>query len=199
MHQRRHDVCWTPLGVIPKAKACTVKLTHLVLPLTLLVIAGCGSTKLAEPAATAAATPTQRPMPAAPSPTAQSTVRTVTLHPLDDPQSALVKRTVYFDFDSFVIHDEDRPIVDSHSKYLASSRSAKLRVEGNTDERGGREYNLALGQKRAEAVLKSLQLLGAPAGEMEAISYGKEKPADSGHDETAWAKNRRAELNYLAR
>jgi peptidoglycan-associated lipoprotein len=185
-----------------------MKLARLVLPLALLAVAGCSSTKLAEPAstarvaapvATAAATPAQRPTPAAPSPTAQSTVRTVTLHPLDDPKSALVKRTVYFDFDSFVIHEDDRPVIDSHSKYLASSRSAKVRVEGSTDERGGREYNLALGQKRAEAVLKSLQLLGAPAGEMEAISYGKEKPADTGHDEAAWAKNRRAELNYLAR
>ena len=178
-----------------------MKLTRLVLPLALLAIAGCSSTKLAEPTttgrvaapvATAPATPAQRP-------TAQSTVQTVTLHPLDDPKSALVKRTVYFDFDSFVIHDDDRPVIDSHSKYLASTRSAKVRVEGSTDERGGREYNLALGQRRAEAVLKSLQLLGAPAGEMEAISYGKEKPADTGHDEAAWAMNRRATLNYLAR
>jgi peptidoglycan-associated lipoprotein len=184
-----------------------MKLTQLVLPLALVAMAGCSSTKLPEPAAPAVApaptaattTPAQRPTPAEPSPAAQSTVRTVTLHPLDDPKSTLLRRTVYFDFDSFVVHDDDRPVIDAHSKYLASSRSAKVRVEGSTDERGGREYNLALGQKRAEAVLKSLQLLGAPAGQMEAISYGKEKPADAGHDEAAWARNRRAELSYLAR
>lgn len=185
-----------------------MKLTRLVLPLAFAALAGCSSTKLAEPAApartaaptpVAAAAPAARPAAAVASPAAQSTVRTVTLHPLDDPKSGLLKRTVYFDFDSFLIHDEDRPVIESHSKYLASSRSAKVRVEGNTDERGGREYNLALGQKRAEAVIKSLQLLGAPTAEMEAISYGKEKPADPGHDEAAWAKNRRADLNYVAR
>jgi peptidoglycan-associated lipoprotein len=185
-----------------------MKIACLIPPLALLAISGCSSATLAEPTmtarvaapvATAAATLAQRPAPAAPWPTAQSTVRSVTMHPLDDPESALVKRTVYFDFDSFVIHEDDRPVIDSHSKYVASSRSAKVRVEGSTDERGGREYNLALGQRRAEAVIKSLQLLGAPAGEMEAISYGKETPADPGHDEAAWARNRRAELNYLAR
>lgn len=176
-----------------------MKFTPLILSLALLVIAGCSTTQLAEPAASSAATPTQRPMPTVLPPTAQSTMRTATQNLLDDPQSALVKRTVYFDFDSFVIRADARPIIESHSKYLASSRSAKVRVEGSTDERGGREYNLALGQRRAEMVLKSLQLLGAPAGEMEAISYGKEKPADPGHDEAAWAKNRRADLNYLVR
>jgi peptidoglycan-associated lipoprotein len=176
-----------------------MKITRLVLPLALSAIAGCSSTKLAEPASTARAATLTPMATAAATPAAQSTVRTVTLHPLDDPKSALVKRTVYFDFDSFVIRDDDRPVIDSHSKYLAGSRSAKVRVEGSTDERGGREYNLALGQRRAETVLKSLQLLGAPAAEMEAISYGKEKPAEIGHDEAAWAKNRRAELNYLAR
>jgi peptidoglycan-associated lipoprotein len=185
-----------------------MKFTRLVLPLALAALSGCSTTKLPEPAAaapapapaaTAAATPAPRSTPATPAPAAQSTVRTVTLHPLDDPKSGLAKRTLYFDFDSFAIHDDDRAVIDSHSKYLASSRGGKLRIEGSTDERGGREYNLALGQKRAEAVLKSLQLLGAPVAGMEAISYGKEKPADAGHDEAAWSKNRRAELNYLVR
>jgi peptidoglycan-associated lipoprotein len=176
--------------------------SRLVLPIVLATLAGCSSTKVAEPAAPVSTTPAvgaQIATPAVPSQTAQTAVKTVTLHPLDDPKSSLAKRSVYFDFDSFVIHDAERPLLESHAKYLTSSRTAKIRIEGNSDARGGSEYNLALGQKRAEAVLKSLQLLGVPAGEMEAVSFGKEKPADPGHDETAWAKNRRADLNYIRR
>jgi peptidoglycan-associated lipoprotein len=126
-------------------------------------------------------------------------VRTVTVHPLDDTRSALAMRSFFFDFNSFVIHDADRKGVDAHARYLGTSRTAKVRIEGHADERGGREYNLALGQKRAEAVRKSLQLLGAPEGEMEATSFGRERPMDPGHDENAWAKNRRADLNYVSR
>ena len=179
-----------------------MKFIHLVLPLVLAALAGCSSTKLAEPTAaapsgTAAPTPTARP--ATPAQTGQTTVKTVTVHPLDDPKSSLAKRSVYFDFDSFVVHDTDRPLIEAHAGYLSTTRTAKVRVEGNADERGGREYNLALGQKRAEAVLRSLTLLGAPATELEATSFGKEKPVDLGHDETAWAKNRRADLNYVGR
>ena len=121
------------------------------------------------------------------------------MHPLDDPNSLLTRRSVYFDFNSVALRDTDRPLIEAHSKYLASSRTAKVRIEGNCDERGGREYNVALGQRRAEVVLKSLQLMGAPIGEMEATSNGKEKPVDRGHDEAAWGKNRRADLNYLSR
>jgi peptidoglycan-associated lipoprotein len=105
-------------------------------------------------------------------------------------------RVIYFDFDSYLVKDEFRPIVDQHAKTLASDRKRKLMIEGHTDERGGREYNLALGQKRSEAVLKSLVLLGAADAQLEAVSYGKERPAVQGSDESAWAKNRRAELNY---
>lgn len=83
--------------------------------------------------------------------------------------------------------------------HTPNTHTAKVRIEGNADERGGREYNLALGQRRAESVLKSLTLLGVPIAELEATSFGKEKPVDTGHDETAWAKNRRADLNYLSR
>jgi peptidoglycan-associated lipoprotein len=126
-------------------------------------------------------------------------VRTVTLNPLDDPKSLLAGRSVYFDFDSYVVHVTDRPLLDAHARYLASSKTAKLSIEGNSDERGGSEYNLALDQRRAEAVLKALQLLGAPTGEMEAVSFGKERPFDLGHDEGAWAKNRRADFKYVTR
>jgi peptidoglycan-associated lipoprotein len=105
-------------------------------------------------------------------------------------------RVVYFDFDSYTVRDEYRPLIDRYSKTLATDRKKHVQVEGHTDERGGREYNLALGQKRAESVAKSLALLGATDSQVEAVSYGKERPAAQGSDEAAWAKNRRAELNY---
>jgi peptidoglycan-associated lipoprotein len=104
-------------------------------------------------------------------------------------------RVVYFDYDSFVIKDEFRPVVEAQAKALSADRSKKLQVEGHTDERGGSEYNLALGQKRAESVTKALRLLGVNDSQVEAVSFGKERPAVKGSDEAAWAKNRRAELN----
>ena len=110
--------------------------------------------------------------------------------------NANVQRIVYFDFDSYVLKDEYRPLVESHAKALAADRKKRLQVEGHTDERGGREYNLALGQKRAESVAKSLALFGATDSQVEAVSFGKERPAVQGSDEAAWAKNRRAELIY---
>ena len=109
---------------------------------------------------------------------------------------ANAQRVVYFDFDSFVVKDEYRPTVETYAKALAADRKKHLAIEGHTDERGGREYNLALGQKRAEAVARSMTLLGATDSQVEAVSFGKERPAATGNDEAAWAKNRRAELNY---
>ena len=123
----------------------------------------------------------------------QSGVKTVDL---TGDVSKGVTRVIYFDFDSYAVKDEYRPTIDSYAKALAADRKKRLVVEGHTDERGGREYNLALGQKRAEAVAKSLALLGAGDTQVEAVSYGKERPAAQGNDEAAWAKNRRAELNY---
>lgn len=108
--------------------------------------------------------------------------------------AAALARVVYFDFDSFVIKDEFRGLLDAHAKSLTADKSRRMQIEGHTDERGGREYNLALGQKRAEAVAKSLQLLGVSDNQLEAVSYGKERPVAEGHDEESWAKNRRAEL-----
>ena len=104
------------------------------------------------------------------------------------------QRVVYFDFDSFVIKDEFKGLLDSHAKVLTRSSGKRMVIEGHTDERGGREYNLALGQKRAEAVLKSLALLGVSEPQLEAVSFGEEKPAVAGADESAWSRNRRAEL-----
>jgi peptidoglycan-associated lipoprotein len=103
-------------------------------------------------------------------------------------------RTVYFDYDSFAVHDEYADMLQAHARTLMTEGSRHLLIEGHTDERGGSEYNLALGQKRAEAVLKSLESLGVPADRLEAVSYGKERPAVPGSDEAAWARNRRAEL-----
>ena len=116
--------------------------------------------------------------------------------PLNDPSSILAKRSIYFDLDSYVIKDEFKPVIDAHAKYLVSRKDRKIIIQGNTDERGGSEYNLALGQKRAEAVRRSLQALGVPDSQMEAISFGKEKPKAQGSNETAWAENRRADIAY---
>jgi peptidoglycan-associated lipoprotein len=103
-------------------------------------------------------------------------------------------RVIYFDFDSYAVKDEFRPIVEAHARLLKANSGAKEVAEGHTDERGGSEYNLALGQKRAEAVVKQMELLGVGESQLEAVSYGKERPAVDGHDESAWAKNRRVEL-----
>jgi peptidoglycan-associated lipoprotein len=108
--------------------------------------------------------------------------------------AAPTQRVVYFDFDSFVIRDEFKGLLDAHAKVLVRDGNKRLVVEGHTDDRGGREYNLALGQKRAEAVLRSLTLLGVGDKQVEAVSFGEERPASAGADEASWAKNRRAEL-----
>ena len=105
-----------------------------------------------------------------------------------------VGRIVYFDFDSYAVRDDGRPVVEAHARLLTANRARKMTVEGHTDERGGREYNLALGQRRAEAVVRALTLLGATDAQLEAVSFGEERPSAQGSDEAAWAKNRRAEL-----
>jgi peptidoglycan-associated lipoprotein len=125
----------------------------------------------------------------------QSQVAAVDLTRSTPSAASNLPRVVYFDFDSYVVKDEYRPTVEANAKALSGDRKKHLAIEGHTDERGGREYNLALGQKRAEAVAKSLTLLGANDNQLEAVSFGKERPAVQGSDEAAWAKNRRAELS----
>ena len=107
-----------------------------------------------------------------------------------------VSRIVYFDYDSYVIKPEFQNIIEAHARYMKANPSRRVNIEGHTDERGGREYNLALGQRRSEAVRRALGLLGVNDSQMEAVSFGKEKPAAPGSDEAAWAQNRRAELVY---
>lgn len=116
----------------------------------------------------------------------------------DDPASILAKRSVYFDFDQYVFKDEFRPLVEAHAKYLASHQKIRVHIIGNTDARGGREYNLALGQKRADSVHKIFALYGVGENQMDAISYGEEKPKAEGADEAAWAENRRVDIQYLS-
>lgn len=116
--------------------------------------------------------------------------------PRKDPASPLSKRSIYFDFDSFVVKDEFRPALEAHAAYLLSKRDAKVVLQGNTDERGSREYNLALGGKRSEAVKKALLLLGAREDQVESVSLGEEKPACTEQTEDCWAKNRRGDMLY---
>jgi peptidoglycan-associated lipoprotein len=110
--------------------------------------------------------------------------------------SALAKRSVYFEFDSNAVKDEYRSLVTAHSRNMTDKRDLRMRIEGNCDERGSREYNLALGQRRAEAVKKIMTVLGVTDGRIETVSYGEEKPVAPGHDENAWAQNRRADIKY---
>ena len=119
------------------------------------------------------------------------------INPFNDPNNPLSKKSVYFDFDSNVVKDEYRPVIQAHSRYLANDKRAEhVRIEGNCDERGSREYNLALGQRRAESVKKMMTVLGVGDNRIETISYGEEKPVAPGHDEAAWAQNRRADIKY---
>ena len=131
----------------------------------------------------------------APSQSAVATINTAQT-PMADPGPAGVEKIIYFDYDSFVIRPEAQPTIEAHARYLRADAKRRVNLEGHTDEQGGREYNLALGQKRAEAVRKALSLLGVPDSQVEAVSFGKEKPAVSGSSEAAYAKNRRAEFNY---
>ena len=109
---------------------------------------------------------------------------------------ANVSRLVYFDFDSYSVKPEYQSMIEQHARFLKSDAKRHVVIEGHTDDRGGREYNLALGQRRSEAVRRALGLLGVGDNQVEAVSFGKEKPAVPGSDEAAWAKNRRAEIMY---
>jgi peptidoglycan-associated lipoprotein len=123
-------------------------------------------------------------------------VQQVNVDPLNDPNSPLAKRSIYFDFDSYAVRDDYQPLLQQHSQYLKSHPERHVLIQGNTDERGTSEYNLALGQKRAEAVRRAMSLLGVADSQREAVSLGKEKPQATGHDESSWAQNRRADLAY---
>jgi len=115
---------------------------------------------------------------------------------LTDPRNILSKRSIYFDYDKYEVKPEYKDLVTAHAKFLANNRQFKMLIQGNTDDRGSREYNIALGQKRSDAVKKMLTLLGAREEQVESVSLGEEKPKNEGHDEAAWAENRRGDMLY---
>lgn len=157
-----------------------------------LALAACSSTPTKTETPPAAA-PAAQPPQASAKPT---TSNPVVGNPLTDPNNILSKRSVYFAYDQFVLRETDRPLIQAHAAYLSAHHDARAKIEGNADERGSSEYNLALGQKRAEAVKKTMVLLGALNAQLETVSFGKEKPKAPGHDEAAWAENRRADIRY---
>jgi peptidoglycan-associated lipoprotein len=117
-------------------------------------------------------------------------------NPLKDPSSILSKRTIYFEFDRDDIRAEYVPVVEAHGKYLRENRGAKMLIQGSADERGSREYNLALGQRRSDAIKRRLVVLGVTEMQIESVSLGEEKPACVDHDEGCWSKNRRGDMLY---
>ena len=167
------------------------KLTISVLLVSLL--AACASNKPAEVAAPAAAT--EAPA-AAPVAEAAKEVAPAATDALDDASSILAKRSAFFDFDKSAVKAEDKPAVQAHGQYLATHADRKVVVEGNADERGSSEYNLALGNRRAESVKKMLIVSGAKASQIATASFGEEKPRATGHNEAAWSQNRRADIVY---
>ena len=163
------------------------------------LFAGCSSTKLDDAPVESRTVPAEGAAAGAAGSgtgTAQSSVATVDLSKSGAGAAGglLSQRVVFFEFDSFVVKDEYRPMLEAHAKALSANRSKRMMLEGHTDERGGREYNLALGQKRSEAVLRTLVLLGVQDNQLEAVSFGEERLAQPGSDEAAHAKNRRVEL-----
>ena len=117
-------------------------------------------------------------------------------NPLKDPNNVLSKRSVYFDFDRFEVKDEYRPLVEAHAKYLRENSGAKVLIQGNADERGSREYNIGLGQRRSDSVKRMMTLLGVREAQIESVSLGEEKPMCSEHGEGCWARNRRGDVLY---
>jgi peptidoglycan-associated lipoprotein len=174
-----------------------IRMIVAVLPLALL--AACATTGEEAAAPTAAPEPTQTetmaPAPAA-EPSAAPAEAEMEIDPLQDPTSPLAKRVIYFDFDKSDIKSEYRPTLQAHAEYLANHPSVHVRLEGHADERGTREYNIGLGERRANSVRAYLTLQGVSASQIETISYGEERPVAMGHDESSWRLNRRVEIVY---
>ena len=171
----------------------------LALAVSAALIAGCATTESStptDPAPVAAPQSQSQPQPQArgsapQAPQARAQQRAATAAA---PSERDLKKSVYYAFDGYDVKPEYRTLVEQHARFLRDNPSAKIVVEGNADERGSREYNVALGQKRAESVMKMMVVLGARANQIEAVSYGEEKPRLAGHDESAWAENRRSDF-----
>ena len=173
-----------------------LKLSAILVGISVLLAACSSTTKLETPTPVATAAPVMASPPPAPA-KASSYVAPVLVPAYLDPASPISKeRSVYFDFDNSVVKPSFDALIQRQGKYLADHPQLAIRIEGNTDERGGAEYNLALGQKRADAVAQALKLQGVNSSQMETTSWGKEKPVATGHDEAAWVQNRRADLVY---
>jgi peptidoglycan-associated lipoprotein len=161
-----------------------------------VLLSACTSTPLDTPAASS----TPAPVTDAAQPTAKAVTAPQVLPAHLDPNSVISqKRSVYFDYDNYTVKPQFTATLEAHAAYLKAHPELKVHLEGNADERGGREYNLALGQKRSEAVKRALTTLGAGAGQQEAVSFGKEKPKAMGHDEASHAENRRVDIVYQAK
>ena len=169
-----------------------------------MALVGCGTTDVKEEGApvetrkpdTVAPPPVTKAPTAKPPTTGTIKSQSVAANPLKDPGSILSKRTVYFDYDSSAVKEEFKPMVTAHAKFLTDNRGRRVVVQGNTDERGSREYNLALGQRRADGVKRMMMLLGATDSQIETVSFGEEKPRASGSTESAYSENRRADIVY---
>lgn len=159
------------------------------------LLGACSSTELNQPTQQAAPAATAQQSATASDPRDVKTVDT-TSKGLTDQDAGLAGRSVYFDYDSYLLRSDAAPLLQAHAKYLERNKGKTILIQGNTDERGGSEYNLALGQKRAESVRKALAVLGVAGDRMEAVSLGKEKPKALGNTEAAWAENRRADIVY---
>ena len=164
------------------------------------VLAGCASqeTKEQPGAAVEDRKPSTAPVakPGTESVTKPVVQKPIVANPLKDPGNILSKRSVYYDYDSAIVKDEFKPLVAAHARYLTQNRAAKMAIQGNTDERGSREYNIALGQRRADSVKQMMLLLGAQEAQIETVSFGEEKPRATGKDEAAYSENRRSDIVY---
>ncbi|HZE10549.1 MAG TPA: peptidoglycan-associated lipoprotein Pal [Burkholderiales bacterium] len=167
----------------------------LIPALTLLLIYGCASTPTTETAPSAAPAPAQTP-PAAPPSAAVKPIQPSTVQSESLKDGTLGKRSVFYDLDKYDVKDEYRPLLQAHGKYLAQNRGTKMLIQGNCDERGSREYNIALGQRRAEGVKRMLVLMGASDSQVEPVSLGEEKPKCTDHAEGCWSQNRRSDMLY---
>jgi peptidoglycan-associated lipoprotein len=191
-----------------KGDAMRANLTSLLTAVAAAVlIAGCSTTQ--EDPSQSGGAPVIDPVTGKPAPKGKPTAQPQKVPGVDltskaspgeaDPRlktGILARRSIYYDYDQFDIKDEYRGLVEAHAKYLRENPAARVLVQGNTDERGSREYNVGLGQRRSDGVKKMLVLLGARDSQIEAVSLGEEKPQAEGHDESAWSKNRRSDILY---
>jgi peptidoglycan-associated lipoprotein len=160
-----------------------------------MVLAGCTTTPEEQKPADVESRQPAKPEAAKPAPSVEAR-RIDPSAALKDPNNILSKRSVYFDFDKFNIKDEYKGLVEAHAKYLRENSGAKMLIQGNADERGSREYNVGLGQRRSDSVKRALILLGAKESQVESVSLGEEKPVCTDHAEGCWAKNRRDDMLY---